>query len=387
MTYIPYGRQEISAEDIEAVVATLRSDWLTQGPSVQKFESALALACGARHAVAVNSATAALHVACVALGLGPGDRLWTSPNTFVASANCALYCGASVDFVDIDLRTGNMSTDALAEKLEWADRTGSLPKIVVPVHFAGQSCDLRRVRALADRYGFRVVEDAAHAVGGKYRDEPVGSCRYSDVAVFSFHPVKIVTTGEGGMALTNDSELAACMARLRTHGVTRDSAHMQAEPDGGWYYEVQELGWNYRITDIQAALGLSQIERLHDFVARRAALAARYDLLLADSRLTLPWLEADCVSSWHLYVIGWNEQAFGISRGEAFAALRAARIGVQVHYIPLHTHPFFRKLGFAPGQYPNAEAHYARAITLPLHTRLTNTQQDMVVDEIMKLVA
>lgn len=385
MSYLPYGRQDVRAEDIEAVVSVLRSDWLTQGPAVPRFEAALGNACRAKHAVVVNSATSALHIACVALGLGAGDRLWTSPNTFVASANCGLYCGAAIDFVDIDLRTGNMSADALAAKLEKADADGTLPKIVVPVHFAGQSCDMRRIKALAERYGFRIVEDASHAIGGKYRGVPIGDCSYCDVAVFSFHPVKIVTTGEGGAALTNDAELAARMARLRTHGTTHDAARMQANTDGAWYYEMQELGFNYRMTDIHAALGCSQIDRLHDYVARRTSLAERYNRLLANSGLALPWCEPDCASAWHLYVVGWNEEAFGISRAAAFANLRAAGIGVQVHYIPVHTHPYFRKLGFRPGQYPNAEAHYARAITIPLYAALTDAQQDAVVEQILNL--
>jgi UDP-4-amino-4,6-dideoxy-N-acetyl-beta-L-altrosamine transaminase len=379
VTRIPYGRQDIRAEDIEAVITVLRSDWLTQGPAVPKFESALASVCGAKHAVAVNSATSALHVACVALGLGPGDRLWTSPNTFVASANCGLYCGAQVDFVDIDLRTGNMSADALETKLERAETEGLLPRIVVPVHFAGQSCDMRRIKALADRYGFRTVEDAAHAVGGKYLGAPIGNCRYSDVTVFSFHPVKIITTGEGGAALTNDAELAAQMARLRTHGTTHDSARMQGEPDGPWYYEVGELGWNYRMTDIQAALGCSQIKRLKEYIARRTALAERYGSLLANSGLALPWCNPDCASAWHLYVVGWNEEASEIPRADVFASLRAAGFGVQVHYIPVHMHPYFCKLGFRRGQFPNAEAHYARALTLPLHAKLSDSEQECVV--------
>jgi UDP-4-amino-4,6-dideoxy-N-acetyl-beta-L-altrosamine transaminase len=387
VSYIPYGRQDIRAEDIEAVVSALRSDWLTQGPTVARFETALADYCGAKHAVAVNSATSALHIACVALGLGPGNRLWTSPNTFVASANCGLYCGADIDFVDIDLRTGNMSADALETKLEQAEADGVLPKIVVPVHFAGQSCDMRRIRALGERYDFRIVEDAAHAIGGKYLGAPIGGCRYSDIAVLSFHPVKIITTGEGGAALTNDAELAARMSRLRTHGTTHDPARMQQKPDGAWYYEVGELGWNYRMTDIQAALGCSQIERLHDYVRRRTALAERYNRLLTNSGLALPWCDSDCGSAWHLYVVGWNEEAFGMSRADAFASLRAAGIGVQVHYIPVHIHPYFRKLGFRPGQFPNAEAHYARAITIPLFATLTEAQQDVVVDQILKLAA
>ena len=382
---IPYGRQDIRQEDVDAVVAVLRSDWLTQGPTVPRFERSLADYCSAKHAVCVNSATSALHIACVALGLGPGDRLWTSPNTFLASANCALYCGADVDFVDIDLRTGNMDADALAEKLKRAESEGTLPKIVVPVHFAGQSCDMQRIHALGRSYGFRIVEDAAHALGGKYLGAPVGNCRYSDIAVFSFHPVKNITTAEGGVALTNDAELAARMSRLRSHGTTNDPGRMDGEPDGPWSYQALELGWNYRMTDVQAALGCSQMPRIDDYVRRRAALAERYGRKLANSGLALPWTDANCASAWHLYVIGWNEEASGISRRTAFERLRAAGIGVQVHYIPVHTQPSYRRLGFQPGQYPRAEAHYARAITIPLYATLTETQQDEVVDQLLRL--
>jgi UDP-4-amino-4,6-dideoxy-N-acetyl-beta-L-altrosamine transaminase len=384
--HIPYGRQDVRAADVDAVIAVLRSDWLTQGPTVPRFEAAVADYCGAKHAVAVNSATSGLHIACLALGLGPGDRLWTSPNTFVASANCGLYCGAEVDFVDIDSHTYNMSVDALAAKLEQAEAKGQLPKIVVPVHFAGQSCDMQGIRALGERYGFRIIEDAAHAVGGKYRGAPIGSCRFSDIAVFSFHPVKIVTTGEGGAALTNDAELAARMARLRSHGITQDPARMQGESDGPWYYQEIELGWNYRMTDIQAALGCSQMGRLDDYVRQRTTLAERYDRLLANSGLVLPWSDPDCASAWHLYVIGWNDEASRFSRGEVFVRLRAAGIGVQVHYIPVHTQPYFRKLGFKLGQYPNAEAYYGRAITIPLYPGLTGAQQDEVVERLRTML-
>jgi UDP-4-amino-4,6-dideoxy-N-acetyl-beta-L-altrosamine transaminase len=386
MSHIPYGRQDVLTEDIDAVVSVLRSDWLTQGPTVPRFEAAVAGYCGARHAVAVNSGTSALHIACLALGLKAGDRLWTSANTFVASANCGLYCGADVDFVDIDPRSYNMSVDALAAKLTTAEKQGRLPKVVVPVHFAGQSCDMLRIRALADRYGFRIVEDAAHAIGGRYRGAPVGDCRYCDVAVFSFHPVKAVTTGEGGVAVTNDAELASHMARLRSHGTTHDPNRMHGESDGPWYYQVLELGWNYRMTDIQAALGVSQMLRLDDYVRRRTALAARYDRLLADSGLTLPWRDPACASAWHLYVVGWNEEASGLSRAEAFARLRAAGIGVNVHYIPLHTHPYFGNLGFRAGQFPNVEAYYARALTLPLFPNLTEAQQERVVETLMGML-
>jgi UDP-4-amino-4,6-dideoxy-N-acetyl-beta-L-altrosamine transaminase len=377
--YIPYGRQDIRPEDVEAVAAVLRSDWLTQGMMVPRFERALAEYCDAAHAVAVNSGTSALHIACLALDLGPGDWLWTSPITFLASANCGLYCGAKVDFVDIDPRTRNMSADALAAKLEAADREGRLPKIVVAVHFAGQSCDMQSIHALGRRYGFRIVEDAAHALGGTYQGRPIGDCRHCDVTVFSFHPVKAITTGEGGAALTNDPAIAERMARLRSHGTTSDPAAMEGEPDGPWSHQMVELGWNYRMTDIHAALGCSQFRRLDDYVRRRAVLAERYDRMLANSGLTLPWRAPNCTSAWHLYVIGWNEEASGLSRREAFVRLRAAGIGVQVHYIPVHTQPHFRRLGFRPGQYPNAEAYYAGAMTLPLYAGLIEVQQDKVL--------
>ena len=383
---IPYGRQDINQADIDAVVDVLRSDFLTQGPAVPRFEAALTEHCGARFAVAVNSATSALHIACLALDLGPGDRLWTSPNTFVASANCGRYCGAEIDFVDIDPSTYNMSVDALAKKLEVAARAGKLPKVVVPVHFAGQSCDMVRIRELADRYGFRVVEDASHAIGGTYDGEPIGSCRFSDVAVFSFHPVKIVTTGEGGAALTNDHGLAARMARLRSHGTTREPSLMEEESEGPWYYQMLELGWNYRMTDIQAALGSSQITRVEDYVRRRTELADRYDRLLSGTGLTLPARAPKGSSAWHLYVVGWRDRG-GLSRAEVFARLRAASIGVNVHYVPVHLQPYYRQLGFAPGQYPAAEAYYSRAITLPLYPAMTNLQQDRVVEELLRCLS
>jgi UDP-4-amino-4,6-dideoxy-N-acetyl-beta-L-altrosamine transaminase len=384
VAHIPYGRQDIQSDDIEAVVSVLHSDWLTQGPTIPRFERTLADYCGAKEAVAVNSATSALHVACVALDLGPGDWLWTSPNTFLASAYCALYCGAKVDFVDTDPRSCNMSVDALAEKLEFAEAAGRLPKIVVPVHFAGQSCDMKAIHGLARRYGFRIIEDAAHAIGGKYLGAPIGDCRYSDITVFSFHPVKVITTAEGGAALTNDAELAERMARLRSHGTTRDPARMAGEPDGPWYYQALELGWNYRMTDIQAALGGSQMQRLDAYVAQRTSLADRYDRLLANSGLMLPWRDPNCASAWHLYTVGWNEEASGINRKDAFTRLRAAGIGVQVHYIPVHMQPYFRARGFHAGQFPNSEACYARTITLPLHARLTEAEQDAVVAALEK---
>lgn len=384
---IPYGRQSISPADIEAVVGVLRSDWLTQGPAVERFEQAVAEYCGAAQAVAVNSATSALHIACLALGLGPGDWLWTSPNTFVASANCALYCGARVDFVDIDPRTYNLSVDALRDKLERAERAGRLPKVVIPVHFAGQACAMREIGALAARYGFRVIEDASHAIGGRYRNEPVGNGRYSDITIFSFHPVKIITTGEGGMALTQDPELAETMRRLRTHGITRDPARMVGEVQGPWYYQQIELGFNYRMTDIQAALGYSQLQRLDEFVARRHELAERYDALLADLPVITPWRDPEAWSAFHLYVICLDEQRADRSRRTVFQALRQQGIGVNVHYIPVHTQPYYQYLGFRPGDYPVAKDYYADALSLPLYPALTAAEQDRVVAALREALA
>ena len=372
---IPYGRQDIRQDDIDAVVEVLRSDFLTQGPAVPAFEAAVAEAAGAEHAVAMNSATSALHVACAALDLGPGDVLWTSPVTFVASANCARYCGAEVDFVDIEPATGNMCPDRLEEKLAAADRAGRLPKILVPVHLAGQSCDMARIGALARRYGVRVIEDASHAIGGRYRDAAVGACAHSDITVFSFHPVKIVTSGEGGAAVTQDAALSNRMARLRSHGITRDPEEMTHAPDGPWYYQQVELGWNYRMTDIQAALGRAQMERLHDCVARRNALAERYDALLADLPLTRPGRADGVLSAFHLYVI----RVAADRHRAVFEGLRARGVGVNLHYIPVHLQPYYRRLGFGPGNFPEAERYYAEAISIPLFATMTDAMQDAVV--------
>ncbi len=372
---IPYGRQSIDAADIEAVVEVLKSDFLTQGPAIPRFEQAIASYCGAAHGVAVCNATAALHIACLALDLGPGDILWTSAITFVASANCALYCGAAVDFVDIDRKTYNMSVERLAEKLEGAEREGRLPKIVVPVHMTGQSADMRRISELARRYGFKILEDASHAVGATYGNGPVGDCRYSDIAVFSFHPVKIITTGEGGMAMTNDPELAARMAMLRTHGVTRDPARLRSKSEGGWYYEQLELGFNYRMTDIQAALGHSQLQRLEALVERRRELARRYDEALAGLPLTTPWQHPDSRSSFHLYVIRVDPSV----HDSTYAGLREAGIGVNLHYIPVSRQPYYRDLGFDPADWPEAEHYYAEAISLPLYPDLGEEKQDVVI--------
>jgi UDP-4-amino-4,6-dideoxy-N-acetyl-beta-L-altrosamine transaminase len=376
---IPYGKQSISEADIEAVAAVLRSDFLTQGPAVPAFEEAVASYCGAARAIAVNSATSALHVACLALGVGPGTRVWTSPITFVASANCALYCGAEVDFVDIDPASYNLSVEALAHQLDRAERDGRLPDVVIPVHMAGQSCDMAAIAGLSERYGFKVIEDASHAIGARYRGEPVGNCRFSDVTIFSFHPVKIVTTAEGGMALTNDPQLAERMALLRTHGVTRDAAQMENEPDGAWYYEQVALGFNYRMTDMQAALGLSQMSRLEEFVARRRALAGRYDAALAGRPLGRPWQHRDTLSSYHLYIIRLDLARNSITRRKVFDSLRERGVGVNLHYMPVYLQPYYRRLGFRPGHCPEAERYYDEAISIPLYAGMTEEQQDHVI--------
>jgi len=376
---IPYARQNVSEDDIAAVAAVLRSDFLTQGPAVPRFERRVAELCGAKHAVAVSSATAGLHLACLALGLGPGRTLWTSPNTFVASANCARYCGADVDFVDVEPDSGNLSVATLAEKLEKAAAANRLPAVLVPVHFSGLPCDLAAIAALARAHGVAVIEDAAHALGATYRDGPVGDGRFSDCAVLSFHAVKIATTGEGGVILTNRDDLAAHLRRLRTHGITREPAELTAAPAGPWCYEQVELGYHYRLTDIQAALGWSQLERLPEFLRRRRELAARYDRLLAALPVALPARRDDRESSWHLYPIRLDAEHGAVGRAEVYAKMRAADIGVNVHYIPVHLQPYYRKLGFKPGDCPAAEARYAATLTLPLFYGLTDAQQDEVV--------
>jgi UDP-4-amino-4,6-dideoxy-N-acetyl-beta-L-altrosamine transaminase len=376
---IPYGRQEITQADIDAVIGVLQSDYLTQGPMVPQFEKLVCGTVDARHAIAVNSATSALHIACLALGLGPGDWLWTSPVTFVASANCGLYCGAQIDFVDIDPRTYNLCTQALERKLIAAKETGRLPKVVVAVHLCGQPCEMAAIRALGQRYSFRIIEDASHAIGGKYKGEFIGNCRYSDITVLSFHPVKIITTGEGGMALTNDPELADKMALLRSHGITRDPLQMTHSSDGPWYYQQITLGFNYRMTDIQAALGVSQMTRLDHYVARRHELAKHYDLLLADLPLTLPWQHPDSYSGLHLYAIRLRLDQIGKTHREVFDSLREQGIGVNLHYIPVHTQPYFQLMGFKTGDFPEAEHYYAEAISLPMFQTLSEMQQFEVV--------
>ena len=376
---IPYGRQEITQQDIDSVVEVLKSDFLTQGPKVPEFEQKVAGHVGAAFGVAVNSATSALHIACAALNLGEGDWLWTSPVTFVASANCGLYCGAKVDFVDIDPRTYNLCPDALERKLEKAKAENRLPKVVVPVHLCGQPCDMARIKTLSESYGFRIVEDASHAIGGKYRGEFIGNGRYSDITVFSFHPVKIVTTAEGGMAVTNDADLAQRMELLRSHGITRDPARMTHEPDGPWYYQQVDLGFNYRMTELQAALGISQMDRLDRFVARRHELATRYDALLADMPVVIPWQHPDSYSGLHLYVVRLKLDEMGASHRQVFESLREQGIGVNLHYIPVHTQPFYASMGFAPDDFPEAMRYYREAISLPMFHGLTFDQQDAVV--------
>lgn len=379
---IPYGRQDITQADIDAVVSVLRSDFLTQGPAVPMFEQAVARYCGAQHAVAVNSATSALHIACLALGLGPGDWLWTSPVTFVASANCGLYCGAQVDFVDIDPRTYNLSVVHLAEKLSQAAKLGRLPKVVVPVHLCGQPCDMEGIHALSQQYGFKVIEDASHAIGGRYRTEPIGCGRYSDITVFSFHPVKIVTTAEGGMALTNDAELAHKMNLLRSHGITREPGRMTHEPDGPWYYQQIDLGFNYRMTELQAALGVSQMTRLDDYVARRHLIAKRYDEAFASLPLTCPWQHPDGYSGLHLYVVRLQLDQIKSTHRGVFERLRDHGIGVNLHYIPVHTQPYYQQLGFKDGNFPQAERYYAEAISLPMYPNLSGAEQVRVIQAV-----
>ena len=376
---IPYGRQDISQADIDAVMAVLQSDFLTQGPQVPLFEQTVAGHVDAKHALAVNSATSALHIACLALDLGPGDWLWTTPVTFVASANCGLYCGAQVGFVDIDPRTYNMCPQALEVKLVAAEKVGKLPKVLVAVHLCGQPCDMAAIHALGQKYGFKIIEDASHAIGGKYKGEFIGNCRYSDVTVFSFHPVKIITTAEGGMALTNSDDLAAQMALLRSHGITRDTAQMTHAPDGPWYYQQIGLGFNYRMTELQATLGVSQMQRLDAFVARRRQLAQRYDHLLASLPVTTPWQHPDSYSGLHLYVVRLQLEKINKSHREVFESLREQGIGVNLHYVPVHTQPYYQRLGHKVGGYPQAEQYYAEAISLPMYQTLSDLQQDQVV--------
>lgn len=379
---IPYGRQDISEEDIQAVAEVLRSEYLTQGPAVPSFEKAVADYTGAAYGVAVNSATSALHIACLALEVGNGDIVWTSPISFVASSNCALYCGASVDFVDIDPLTYNMSVDTLAVKLEIAKKEGKLPKVVIPVHLSGQSCDMRSIKVLGEKYGFSIIEDASHAIGGKYLGEYVGNCKYSDITVFSFHPVKIITTGEGGMALTNNLVLANKMAKFRSHGITRVPEEMTCTPHGPWYYQQLDLGFNYRMTDIQAALGLSQMKRIDEFVRKRHEIAKKYDEILADCSYTLPFQHPDTYSAYHLYIIRLKKMETKLSQRDIFNRLRSHGILVNLHYIPIYSHPYYQNMGFDANNFPVAEDYYSTAISIPMYASLTSAEQQVVVDSI-----
>jgi len=384
---IPYGRQDISQADIDAVVRVLKSDFLTQGSAIPSFEKAVSLYSQAHHAIAVNSATSALHIACLALGLGPGDQLWTSPTTFVASANCARYCGATVDFVDIDPNTYNLSVELLAEKLRQAEKLGNLPKIVMPIHLCGQSSDMAGIYALSQQYGFKIIEDASHAIGGKYKDKPVGSCQFSDIAVFSFHPVKIITTGEGGMALTNDSELADRMRQLSTHGITNNPEVMHPRPDNEiWNYQQTLLGFNFRMTDIQAALGESQMSRLDEFVDRRHLLAQRYDENLADLPIQLPWQHPDCHSSYHLYPIRLELNEIKKTQREVYDLLREASILTNLHYIPVYRHPYYESMGFKRDYCREAEEYFRQALSIPLYFGMSEDQQELVISSLTQVL-
>jgi UDP-4-amino-4,6-dideoxy-N-acetyl-beta-L-altrosamine transaminase len=381
---IPYGRQDISEADIQAVVKVLKSDFLTQGPAVPDFEKAVADYCDVKFAYALNSATSALHVACLALGVGKGDVVWTSPITFVASANCALYCGADVDFVDIDAATYNMSISVLEKKLVNAEKVGRLPKVVIPVHLAGQSCEMDKIHALGQKYGFRIIEDASHAIGGKYKGKAIGGCQYSDITVFSFHPVKIITTGEGGMCVTNDPQLAISLNRYRSHGIVRQASEMTHAPDGPWYYQQVDLGYNYRMTDIQAALGLSQMNRLDEFVEARHALADRYNELLKEDWIELPWQHPDTYSGLHLYIIRVKKNKKGIHHRQLFEKLRTAGILVNLHYIPVYKHPYYEAIGYNRKEFPQSESYYSQAISIPMFATLNESEQQFVVDAIKK---
>ncbi|WP_132744675.1 UDP-4-amino-4,6-dideoxy-N-acetyl-beta-L-altrosamine transaminase [Vibrio crassostreae] len=385
-TVIPYGKQDISQQDIDSVVDVLKSDFLTQGPQVPAFEKALTEHTGAQYALAVNSATSALHIACLALGLGEGDWLWTTPVTFVASANCGLYCGAKVDFVDINSATYNMCPKKLEQKLITAKATGTLPKVVVPVHLCGQPCDMESIAKLAKEYGFKVIEDASHAIGGQYHEQPIGNCKYSDITVFSFHPVKIVTTAEGGAALTNQKELADKMALLRSHGITRDPEMMTEASHGGWYYQQVDLGFNYRMTELQAALGVTQMQRLDEFVAARHVLSKRYNQMLSELPLVLPYQLENTYSGLHLFVIRLKLDEISLTHKQVFDALRENGIGVNLHYIPVHTQPYYQAMGFTEGEFPESERYYQEAISLPMFHGMTEEQQNTVVRVVTEIL-
>jgi len=383
---IPYGRQDINEEDIQAVVDVLRSDFLTQGPAVPAFEKSITDYCGVNYAVAMNSSTSALHIACLALDVGKGDVVWTSPITFVASANCALYCGADVDFVDIDPRTYNMSVERLSEKLQQAEKLGKLPKVLIPVHLCGQPCEMEKIHALSLKYGFKIIEDASHAIGAKYKNRPVGNCEFSDITVFSFHPVKIITTGEGGMAMTNDMQLAKCMSLLRSHGITRDEHEMTHASEGSWYYQQIDLGYNYRMTDLQAALGLTQMRRLDEFVKQRQSIAKRYDDLLGSLPITLPTRSESSSSAFHLYVIRLNTKKIFKTHREVFEKIRQLGVGVNLHYIPIYQQPYYQKMGFSKDYCSEANKYYEEAISLPIYYTLTDIKLIQVVNVLKEVL-
>lgn len=382
---IPYGRQDISEDDIKSVIEVLKSDYLTQGPTVPAFEQAVASYCGVKYGIAVNSATSALHIACMALDVSINDEVWTSPITFVASANCALYCGAKVDFVDIDPNTYNISIVALEEKLEKAKAAGKLPKVIIPVHLAGQSCDMEKIYHLSQQYGFKIIEDASHGIGGEYKGHKIGSCLYSDITVFSFHPVKIITTGEGGMCVTNDSKIALKLTHLRSHGITRNPSEMTKPVEGPWYYQQIDLGFNYRMTDINAALGLSQMQKLDEFVKHRHTIAKFYNNALSNNpAIVIPYQHPDTYSAYHLYIIRLKRINKGETHLQMFEKLRSAGILVNLHYIPVYQHPYYQKIGYSKENFPESEAYYSEAISIPMHTKLTNKDLDYIVEQISK---
>jgi len=384
---IPYGRQDIISTDIDAVVKVLKSDFITQGPVVPKFERLICDYTSAKYSVATNSATSALHIACLALGLGAGDYLWTTPNTFVASANCGLYCGSKVDFVDIDPKTYNLSPQLLEKKLIKAEKEGVLPKIVVPVHFSGQSCDMEKIYKLSQKYGFKIIEDASHAIGGKYKGQLIGNCKYSNITIFSFHPVKIITTGEGGIALTNSSVLKEQMQLLRSHGITRDQDLMTQKIEGSWYYQQIGLGYNYRMTDMQAALGISQIKRIDSFINNRHKIKKKYDQKLLEMPVVLPFQDSNAHSAMHLYAIQIKHNIVKKSHKQLFDEMRARNIGVNLHYIPIHLHPYYMQMGFKQGDFPNAESYYSRAMSLPIFNTMTDFQQNKVITALSEVLS
>ena len=376
---IPYSRQNISEEDITAITDVLKSDYLTQGPKTPEFEKIVSEYCGVKYGCAVNSATSGLHIACLALGVGKGDIVWTSPISFVASSNCALYCGATVDFVDIDSLSNNMSVISLEEKLILAKKKGNLPKVVIPVHLSGKSCDMERIHDLGREYDFKIIEDASHAIGASYKNQKVGSCSYSDITVFSFHPVKIITTCEGGMCMTNDGDLYNLLLRYRSHGITRHSEEMKNKPDGLWYYEQLNLGYNYRLNDLQSVLGISQMQKLDSFVKERNIIATSYNGLFSRSQIDLPKIKSENYSSWHLYIIRINSNNNGLNRNFVFEKLRNNGVYVNVHYIPIYRHPYYQKMNFKLKDYPEAEKYYKEAISIPIFPGMTSEQQEKII--------